>query len=334
MSRLSQRAFVQSDLEALRQLLADLAGDDPSSVFAQASLQARLEEDMAVLAELERQSGKTAEAQLFFYGEPVAETHGIEAKFAGDVLNAYQDLVSKQAASLQGPVKRFGPTPAAKETRLHVTNILRGSFGFELEELTGPVDLFAPTPLAVAVDKVSELLHATQTSDEQFADAVAATHERVHSALERFLGVLQRANAGFRLVNEGRELRFNEDAVTQAYERARAIQEDETVVPVEGIFSGVLAESRRFEHLTDSGQVIQGSLGESVLPAALAQMTSERCRAHLRRITLQRGHKTLVRYVLLELEDSEGHRIGSAPQTTEPEDVEFTVVDPGERESG
>src|SRR5215213_9437555 len=186
MSRILRKRYLESDLAATSSLLASIPDDD-AHLLDRMGIENRVRNAQEELEELEIHAGKTGETILFFYGDPVIEEHGIDARFSAEALGAYQDLVSKQVAALSGPVGRSGPTRAERESHLHITNVVHGSFGFELEEIAPSESLFEPTPLARAIRGVTSLMYAAKESDEAFADIVAATDSRVYDALREFI---------------------------------------------------------------------------------------------------------------------------------------------------
>lgn len=304
MSRILQKAFLQSDLAAAREALSTL-GEDDVYLLDRLGVEARIREIESELRLLDERAGKTGETILLFYGAPVIEDHGIDARFSAEVLGAYQDLISKQVAALLGPLGRSGPTRAERESHLHITNIVHGSFGFELEEVVPEEPLFEPTPLAKAIDGVTSLIGAVKESDEAFADLVAGTDGRVYEALREFISLIHKAGATFRVASESLEVAFESSDLSTAVERAsaqRTVLEDQ---PMSGTFLGVLFDSRRFEHRSaETGEVIRGKVAEETDLHALLQWVERPCVAHLQVFTLARGLREQRRYTLLRLGES------------------------------
>ena len=301
MSRIRVRSYLQGDLAAASSLLARISPDD-THLLDRMGLESRIREINMELESLEGQFGKTGEAILFFYGDPVVEEHGIDARFSAEVLGAYQDLVSKQVAALLGPVGRSGPIRAERESHLHITNIVHGSFGFELEEAAADEDLAEPTPLARAIEEVTGLIRAVKESDEAFADVVAATDGRVYDALGEFLTVIYKAGATFRVVSETAEVSFHGEELASATERASARRSEVEDLPVAGTFLGVLLDSRRFEHRAEeTGEILRGKVSEDVSLRDLLPWVDKPCVAHLQVVTLAGGAREQRRYTLLKL---------------------------------
>jgi hypothetical protein len=304
MSRTLRKSFLQSDLAAASALLASIPGGD-AHILDRMGIESRIRTVKEQLDQLEVLTGRTGETILFFYGDPVIEEHGIDARFSAEVLGAYQDLVSKQVAALLGPLGRSGPTKSEKESHLHITNVVHGSFGFELEEVASVEPMFEPTPLAQAIKGVTDLIHAVKESDEAFADVVASTDGRVYEALREFLLVIHKAGATFRVVSETEEVAFEPQDIATAAERASAQRTEIEDQPVPGVFLGVLLDSRRFEHKSlDSGEVLRGKVADDVDPRGLLQWTDKECVAHMQVVTLARGMREQRRLSLLRLTES------------------------------
>jgi hypothetical protein len=302
MSRILRKSYLQGDLAAAEALLSSMPPDD-THVLDRIGIQSRIREARAELGHLlERRTGNTGEAILLFYGAPVVEEHGIDARFSAEALKAYQDLVSKQVAALLGPVGRSGPIRAEKESHLHITNVVHGSFGFELEEVAATESLFEPTPLAQAIEGVTTLIQAVRESDEAFADVVAETDSRVYDALREFLSIIHKAGAAFRVVSEIGEVAFDADSLATATERASSQRTEIEDQPLQGTFLGVLLDSRRFEHkVLETGEVLRGKVADNVDARDLLRWVDKPCIAHMQVVTLARGSRELRRYTLLRL---------------------------------
>jgi hypothetical protein len=302
MSRILRKQYVRSDLAAVQGLLGAIPQDD-AHFLDRIGLESRAGELSAELSALADDTGKTAETLLYFQGEPVVGTLGIEAKFSADVLRSFQDLVSKQAAAQYGPVGSSGPIRAERESRLHITNVVHGSFGFELEEMCDMEPMFGPTPLANAVRDVARLLDAAKESDEVFADAAATASARVYDALRGFLSLVHGAGASFRMVTEEAEVRYDRRSLGAAVERASAERIEADEQPIHGTFLGVLLDSGRFEHRAQpAGDVIRGKISPDLDARSLVAWTDRSCVAHFHVVTLRRSGKEQRRYTLLKLE--------------------------------
>jgi hypothetical protein len=151
------------------------AGD----VLGRMSLESRKERLAEQLGELAIPSEpKDASVALLFGGSPVFGSKSIDAGFASEALKNYEALVddlwvpprtdvkSSKAASSSKTI----PPSNAPSPKLHLSNILHGSFGFELVE----VDAHDSQSLKPAIELANQAIIAASTSDEALADAIEA----------------------------------------------------------------------------------------------------------------------------------------------------------------
>jgi hypothetical protein len=188
-----------------------------------------------------------------------------------------------------------------------VTNVVHGSFGFELAELQGPLTLTS-SPLHEAIRVVTRALVAAGTSDDELADAVEDLDGRSFAALKEFFAVLQRSHASFRVVAGDADYSFDLRDVELAAQRTDASRSEVQDVPVTGEFLAVLPEARRFEFRAADGTILRGRVAEELAAEDLRKMNAELanrpCTAHVRVVTLTRQGRTHTRHVLQRLEPS------------------------------
>ena len=111
--------------------------------------------------ELER-LGNVAETSasvgLYFSGEPVFGSVGVDASFASGAIEAFQDLVTKQFAVAEtGQLGRRGPVRLRGEAGLMISDVARGSFGFVLKESVAGEQI-VESALASVVDDAAQLV--------------------------------------------------------------------------------------------------------------------------------------------------------------------------------
>jgi hypothetical protein len=212
---------------------------------------------MAELAALPDQ--QLASAALFFGGQPVIGSRGIESGFGGEALAKFQDLISKVLAHESGGLGQRGIVPNKAASTLHVTNIVRGSFGFLLEEVEAQEPLVA-TSLKVAVDEASRLLDAFgEPDEEQFRTVVAEIDQRVLGTAQDFFSLMKQSGATLRLVAGDQDRSFGPEAVARAAERATSTTVEEKDEEVSGQLTGVLPDAHQFEFRTnDERGVLRG----------------------------------------------------------------------------
>lgn len=240
-----ERDFAKADIAAVNSLLAQLSDEDVMTRFG---LEARLEELQGELAALDdTMEEPTASAALFFGGQPVLGSRGIESEFGGAAVTKFQDLVAKVLAHENGGLGQRGVVPNRGASTLHITNIVRGSFGFLLEEVR-PQHQLVETTLKAAVDEVTRLLDAFGEPDEEaFRTAVEEIDERVLGTTREFFSLMRQRGATLRVVAGDRDNSFGAEAVARAADRASStvLQEGEEVIV--GQLAGVLPDAHQFE---------------------------------------------------------------------------------------
>ena len=306
-----QRDALLGELAALEKLVAELTAED---VAVRLNLHDRIDELQSKLEEPWLQHPeKWAHAGLFFGGAPVHGKKGIDADFASHAIGTFQDIVSATSATKRrGPINPTGPIPDKKTSRLHITGVLRGSFGFELTELDsrqGGDPLFGRTPLAEDLEDAAGIVSAASESDEAFVDAVADGGTRVVSAVGAFFKLLRQRGATFRMVSGSFDRSFNQEAIAIAADRADMTVTEEQDVPVQGVFGGAFPASRRFEMTKENGELVYGSISRDINETEI--MTINRswsglpCLIHMKVIRVTRAGATPhLRYTLLSIESA------------------------------
>jgi hypothetical protein len=266
--RTLERQALLADQQAVRDLLARLPESDP---LGRMSLEARLRDIEAQLAKLEATPDTVGSVALIFGGAPVQGSRSIAADFSTRAIHEFQDLVAKRLATEEsGKLGSRGPIPLRSVVNLGITDLLRGSIGFVLEE-TGPNHELAPTNLKKAIDDVARMVAATAAeSAEEFEGTLEAFDERLLVSLRDFFRTLDEKRATLRIVESEREVQLDAPAVHRGRERIDALQiteeESDTVI---GELLGLLPGSRRFELKLSNGEVIKGGVAPDVGPRYL-----------------------------------------------------------------
>jgi hypothetical protein len=240
-----ERDFVRADLAAVQELIAQLGEED---VMARFGLEARRNELQQNITELEALPEEvSASAALFFGGNPVVAARGIESSFAGSAVSKFQDIVAKMLAHETRGLGQRGVVPNRSASTLHITNIVRGSFGFLLEEVQPPQQILE-TSLKYAVDKATQLLDAFGEQDEErFRSAVEDIDDRLLDTAREFFSLMRQSGATLRLISGNLDRSFGARAVERAAERATSTTVDGAEELIRGHLSGVLPESHQFE---------------------------------------------------------------------------------------
>ncbi len=302
MSTRAQREFLKVQLLET-QRLKELVGDHPLMSVSFAEREQELQEKIAALP----LGNKEARTVLFFSGEPVQGSMGIDASFAGRVLEPFQNMVMADYADRwHGVVGSRGRRAGETESRLLLTGLPRGSFGLELTRADNP-ELFEEGQLADTLAHVTRLVEAASRSDEDFAAELDETAPRVIQKLREFLEVISKGKAGLRL--ESGDLRCTMDPIqaSEAFNRAASTttkSEDEKII---GVFGGVLLGDWKFNFITAEGHQIGGKIDENLTEQKVVEFNrqyfNERCRASLLKTTvLFKNGRVRTTYTLIGLE--------------------------------
>jgi len=264
-----ERDHLAADLAAVETMIERLTDED---VMMRLGLEERREELRRELESLQASEGTTAAAALFFGGRPVVGGLGIESEFGGKAVCTFQDLVAKQFAQEAGGLGQRGIVPNKAATRLHITNVVRGSFGFQLEELEPSL---LDTSLKTAVDNVSRLIAGFGEDDEdRFEAAVENIDQRVLATAREFFSLMRQDGATFRIVVGETDRSFDAALVERAAERARVTEIEDVDEQVAGILAGVLPDAHLFEYRTDSDRgTIRGKVDKTIPTDDLAELS-------------------------------------------------------------
>jgi hypothetical protein len=286
------------------QTLDQLSDED---VMMRVGLESRRNELIAAIENIDDQEDSTASAALFFGGRPVAGSRGIESEFGGSAVTKFQDLVAKLLAREVGGLGQRGVVPNKNAATLHITNVVRGSFGFLLEEVE-PQHQFVKTALKSAVDNASHLLHAfAEPNDERFQEAVEAVDDRVVATARDFFDLMRQSGATLRLVAGKSDSSFSAEAVARAVERADTTTVEETEETVEGQLGGFLPDAHQFEFRTEGPRgTIRGKVDKALPASELAEdnrrLVNVAAKAQLQvKRVLQKGQIVRESFTLLKI---------------------------------
>jgi hypothetical protein len=259
-----EKEALEADRNSVMEILSDISADD---YLGQMSFRSRLDDIEKQLRELESTSETLGKVALLFGGAPVTGSRGINAKFAGDVVSQYQDLVAKRVAQHEvGRLGARGPIPFRYESTLALTDVIRGSIGFMLEE-SAENESLVETTIKKAIDEVTGIIRDTSSAiADDFERIVESLDPRLLGALRSFLASLDEGAATVRIVDAIHDETFDKLAIKRARERVEMTEieerDDETIV---GILHGLLPHSRRFElELSDTHKVITGTVAATV----------------------------------------------------------------------
>jgi hypothetical protein len=207
---------------------------------------------------------KEPRAVLFFTGEPVMGSLGIDAAFASRVMEPFQKMVAADYNHRWlGRAGGRGIRQSESHSRLMLTGLPRGSFGLELTAIPN-TDLFAEHELADSLYHITRVVDASVRSDEDFASELTETSPKVVPSLKVFLEVIAKARAGLRLESGDLRSEMTPEQASRAFERVSETQNEDEDVDITGTFKGVLLESWDFNFTAMDGEPIKGKIGQEL----------------------------------------------------------------------
>jgi hypothetical protein len=190
---------------------------------------------------------------LFFGGPKVAGSLVIEADFAGEALERFQDIVSKRFARRElGNLAARGPVPIRADSKLMVTAVTRGSFGFVLEEVGDQEEALRTQLAEVLGDVVDFVAQVADPAEEVFLEAVGDADSRMLMSIREFFSTLSKAQASLRVVEGEREIALGRDDVQRGKDRTEGLEiTEQESAHLEGMLLGLLPVHRRFEFVLE-----------------------------------------------------------------------------------
>ncbi|GAA4490728.1 hypothetical protein [Gluconacetobacter tumulicola] len=301
---------LRSDIASVQAMLARSRGRDP---MGEMSLRARLQGLEAQLSAFEQERGTKANVALVFDGNPVRGSSAIDANFAGQALQDYQDLITRQMASVSNVdlgVRGQIPMPIKQQSRMNITALVHGSFGFMLEENDDGQQALLETPTRAAVRLVTNLLKGAAAADERwFEDQLPEIDVRLFASLRNFISTLHKAGSTLKLSEKERDLRLTPEDVERAYERTSQVEVEEVENSIVGELLGIVPIARRFEFRTSNGEIISGRVAGSLSADYLERLEREELiggkgwRALIRTKTVSRpdGRHSSISHILVDL---------------------------------
>ena len=286
MTTFRKKESLQTELIGLEHLYS-ITPDGP---IAKPLLKSQIESLKIEIGKIEANPLAAPETEIFFGQGPVIGSLGIEANFAGNVINKFQNMVTNHfAAKFRGVLRKIGRRMGEADSRLFLTALPKGSFGLQLSQphLT---DWVIAREMTETMEDITGLVEASAKDDKSFVDAMANFNGRVLVPLTDFLRVLNNAGADCRLVSGRRQAALKKNEVVEAYQRAISAEEKIETIKLVGVFHGALTQSGKFEFTPRGESLLTGWLGENVTEEQAKewdrQLTEVQCEAEIKLTTI------------------------------------------------
>ena len=299
MPRKLELSNLNLDISSVKQLInqAEKYGD----FVAKKQYINKLNRLLLQVEELETEHVTNASVALFFDGEPVYGSKGINATFAGNSLGSFQELVNKMFAYKEhGGLCSNGAIACKGSSNLMITSVVKGSFGFVLDELSDQIEL-TETSLKVTLDDVIDLIEATSAEEEsRFNEAIEFIDDRILRSLKKFFTTLDKGKSCLRIVGDHHEYKLTGGSIRLARERTEAttIEEEASVQVITLV--GLLPESCKFEALSINNDLFSGTMAKSVATRLHGQKLDTKIKVKLSTKVIKPFHKPEKRIYRIE----------------------------------
>ncbi len=285
MTPIRKKEALKADLIGLENLLT-ITPEDP---MATPLLKSRIEELKKEIETLEDKPPITPETEIFFGQGAVIGSDGIEATFAGKILEKFQDMVTNHfAANFCGGLHKMGRRRGEEQSKLFLTALPKGSFGLQLSQ-PYVTDFVLAGQLTQTMEEITDLVISASTDDQSFVDTISHFHGRVLVPLEGFLAVMNNSGSDCKIISGTRKTALKKEEVSAAYQRVLSAQKDEKTTNFPGLFGGLLLGSGRFEFTPVGEKRIEGWVAEEVTDAQAIEMekfAGKQCEALMRLTTI------------------------------------------------
>ncbi len=265
---------LKAEVSSLEFLIAERSDGDPIGTKQFIKRKNKLLDKISFISQ---EVSPLASVGLFFGGNPVFGSRGIDSHFASSILDRFQSIVNKRYAFLEtGALSSRGPIPNSNNAKLMITDVARGSFGFVLEE--NPKDTLdtVETELKHVVDNVSNILGKISSVDEvDFNEVFEDLDERTLLDVRAFYEELYSSKATLKIVDETNEYMLTEERIATAKRRMESVSiSEEKVIDITGKLY-LLPLDKKFEiHPLPAGDSIRGRVSKEFIDKQLGNLDS------------------------------------------------------------
>ncbi|MFD3248178.1 hypothetical protein [Rahnella aquatilis] len=253
---------LKAEVSSLELLINERSKDDPIGSKQFMKRKNKLLEKISLLTE---ESSPLASVGLFFGGNPVFGSKGIDSHFASSILDRFQSIVNKRYAFLEtGFLSARGPIRNSNNAKLMITDVARGSFGFVLEESPKDSLLDVDTELKHVVEDVTGILNKISSPDsEVFEEVFEDLDERTLNDVRAFYEELFTSKATLKVVDDRSEFILNVDRISIAKLRMDSVRiSEERTIFISGKLY-IVPFDKRFEiRVSDGNEPVRGKVSK------------------------------------------------------------------------
>jgi hypothetical protein len=246
MPRPLQRQALEDDLAFVERQIAEHADPYDTARLMWEKRREALKEEITALEGERFSRGRVA---LIFEGDPVVGSQEIKLDFASKVLENYESVVATLAAQEQvEDLGARGRLPGAFTSKLFITDMIRGSVGFLIEEKElGQQELLA-SPIKEAIEATTRILDDLSAPEvRKFEERLQQLSPRTVGAIKKLTKVLYDAGAETLIVDDESRLTITREGAISLQARLTDVELTERPEQREGILLGLFPERRQYE---------------------------------------------------------------------------------------
>ncbi len=306
MKTYSEYIWIKRQLTEMQEVLSQ----NLDSPLMQVSLEKRISSLQSELDSMGSIEYFDTSLKLWFGGEAVYGSMGIYSDFASKtsvilsnmIATKYIEIISgKLSQSERGKIKGLG------KGKMYISNILHGSFGYELGWVKN--DLFSEQYASQAIEEVISLIDITAKDEENLEGILQKESPRTITYLRNFYKTVSESSNILKMVSGMNHTELSKSELQIGYSRIKQSDIIETFITMEALLSGIFTDSGTFEFIDKDKHRRIGNTAENLDDKQLAEYarlyTNKNCKLIMKEYkeTSTHGISKGPIYELLQIQD-------------------------------
>ena len=306
MKTYSEYIWIKRQLTEMQEVLSQ----NIDSPLMQVSLEKRISSLQSELDSIGSVEYFDTSLKLWFGGEAVYGAMGIFSDFASKtsvilsnmIATKYIEIISgKLSQSERGKIKGLG------KGKMYISNILHGSFGYELGWVKN--DLFSEQYASQAIEEVISLIDITAKDEENLEGILQKESPRTITYLRNFYKTVSESSNILKMESGMNHTELSKSELQIGYSRIKQSDIIETFITMEALLSGIFTDSGTFEFIDKDKHRRIGNTAENLDDKQLAEYarlyTNKNCKLIMKEYkeTSTHGISKGPIYELLQIQD-------------------------------
>ena len=255
----TQIEWLTSQLVATESLLA-ATGDNPVMRISLEKRIARLKRQI----EEARHLPDEAKLSVWFSGKGVYGSSGIEQGFMESTSKSIVGMINASTRQTVRKLREAKKKADMPKGQFYITNLMRGSFGYELAFRDEQGSLFEDTAIIDSIHNVMGVLDVATEKGVNVDELIKEQPIRLLSNLKDLLCTLNKKKSILKMESGHSTLELNLPRVNTGYDNicSKDILEKPDVIL--GTFKGAFIESGKFEYTDEEGKVKHGDISDDL----------------------------------------------------------------------